>query len=125
MLREAKAKGFDNAVMCDPGGHVAEFATSNIFFVCERGEVVTPIANGTFLSGITRARVVDLLARDGIQVVERSVKPEELLTAREIFNTGNYAKVTPCTRFLDRALPVGPITTRAYELYMAFMERVR
>ena len=124
VLREAKAKGFDNGVMCDPDGHVAEFATANIFFVSERGEVVTPIANGTFLSGITRARVIDLLARDGIKVVERSVKPEELLTAREIFNTGNYAKVTPCTRFLDRALPVGPITVRAYELYMAFMKRV-
>jgi len=124
VLREAKAKGFDNAVMCDPDGDVAEFATANIFFVNERGETVTPVANGTFLSGITRARVVDLLGRDGIKVVERSVKPEELLTAREIFNTGNYAKVTPCTRFLDRALPVGPITARAYELYMAFVRRV-
>ena len=123
VLREAKAKGFDNAVMCGPEGHVAEFATANIFFVSDQGEVVTPVANGTFLSGITRARVIDLLAQDGIKVVERSVKPEELLTAREIFNTGNYAKITPCTRFLDRALPVGPVATRAYELYMAFMRR--
>jgi branched-chain amino acid aminotransferase len=122
-MREANQKGFDNAVMRDPEGHIAEFATANIFFVSSAGEVVTPVANGCFLSGITRARVIDLLAKDGIKVVERSVKPEELLEAKEIFNTGNYGKVTPCIRFLDRTLPVGLIATRARELYMAFMNQ--
>ncbi len=121
VLREAQEKGFDNAVMCDPEGHVAEFATANLFFVSETGELVTPIPNGTFLSGITRARVIALLAEAGITVVERSVLPEELLSAKEIFNTGNYGKVTPCIRYLDRALPVGPMASRARELYMAFM----
>lgn len=123
VLREAKEKGFDNAVMCDPDGHVAEFATANIFFVAENGDVVTPIPNGTFLSGITRARVIQLLAEDGTKVIERSVKPEELLTAREIFNTGNYGKVTPCIRYLDRELPVGPVASRARELYMNYMQQ--
>lgn len=121
VLREARDRGFDNAVMCDIDGHVSEFATANIFFVSEQGEVVTPVPNGTFLSGITRARVIALLAADGTRVVERSVKPEELLTAREIFNTGNYGKVTPCIRYEDRTLPVGPVASRARELYMAFM----
>ncbi|MEN9868286.1 MAG: hypothetical protein RL748_3876 [Pseudomonadota bacterium] len=121
VLREARDRGFDNAVMCDSDGNISEFATANIFFVSEQGEVVTPVPNGTFLSGITRARVMGLLAEDGIKVVERSVRPEELLTAREIFNTGNYGKVTPCVRYEDRTLPVGPIASRARELYMAFM----
>jgi branched-chain amino acid aminotransferase len=119
-LREAKVRGFDNAVVCDNHGHVAEFATANIFFVTSGGKVVTPVANGTFLSGITRARVIALLAAEGIAVEERSVRPEELLAAAEIFNTGNFGKVTPCIRYESRDLPVGPIATLARDRYFAF-----
>ena len=119
-LRDAKLRGFDNAVMCDGEGNVAEFATANIFLVTPEGKVVTPIANGTFLSGITRARVIALLADDGIKVEERTVAPAELATATEIFNTGNFGKVTPCVRHESRALPIGPMATRARDLYFAF-----
>ena len=119
-LREARDRGFDNAVVCDSQGLVAEFATANIFLVTQEGKVVTPVPNGTFLSGITRARVIDLLAREGVRVEERAVKPAELETAKEIFNTGNFGKVTPCVRYQSRSLPVGPITTLARERYMAF-----
>ena len=119
-LRDAKDRGFDNAVICDGAGNVAEFATSNIFLVTESGGVVTPIPNGTFLAGITRARVIALLAAAGINTEERSVKPAELDTAREIFNTGNFGKVTPCIRYGARELPVGPIATTAREKYFAF-----
>ena len=119
-LRDAKLRGFDNAVMCDGEGNVAEFATANIFLVTPEGKVVTPIANGTFLSGITRARVIALLADDGIKVEERTVAPAELATASEIFNTGNFGKVTPCIRHESRALPIGPMATRARDLYFAF-----
>jgi len=119
-LREAKARGFDNAVVCDDAGHVAEFATANIFLVTAAGKVVTPVANGTFLSGITRARVIGLLATEGIEVEQRSVLPAELETATEIFNTGNYGKVTPCIRYESRTLPVGRIATLARDRYFAF-----
>lgn len=121
-LREARDRGFDNAVVCDSAGHVAEFASANLFFVTPEGKVVTPVANGTFLSGITRARVIDLLAQEGIQVEERSVRPEELESAVEIFNTGNYGKVTPCVRYESRTLAVGPIATLARDRYMAFSD---
>jgi branched-chain amino acid aminotransferase len=120
-MRDAQARGFDNAVLCDSQGHVAEFATANLFFVTTDGDVVTPVANGTFLSGITRARVIDLLANAGTIVQERSVKPEELHNVKEMFNTGNYGKVTPCIRYEDRELPVGPVAIQARELYMTFM----
>jgi branched-chain amino acid aminotransferase len=121
-LREAKTRGFDNAVVCDGEGNVAEFATANLFFVTPEGKVVTPVPNGTFLSGITRARVIELLATEGIQVEQRSVRPQELETAVEIFNTGNYGKVTPCVRYESRSLPVGPIATLARDRYMAFSD---
>ncbi|UTY60381.1 branched-chain amino acid aminotransferase [Massilia sp. erpn] len=121
-LRAAKERGYDNAVVCDSEGHVAEFATANIFFVTPAGQVVTPVPNGTFLSGITRGRVIALLKEGGIMVEERSVKPEELNSAVEIFNTGNFGKVTPCIRYEGRDLPVGPIATKARELYMAYSD---
>ncbi|MBB3118598.1 branched-chain amino acid aminotransferase [Pseudoduganella violacea] len=121
-LRAAKERGYDNAVVCDSEGHVAEFATANIFFVTPAGQVVTPVPNGTFLSGITRGRVIALLKEAGIVVEERSVKPEELNSAAEIFNTGNFGKVTPCIRYEGRDLPVGPIASKARELYMAYSD---
>lgn len=121
VIREANGRGFDNAVVCDSEGHVAEFASANLFVVTADGGVVTPVPNGTFLSGITRARVMALLAEQGVHVVERSVRPDELASAREIFSTGNYGKVTPCTRFEDQILAIGPVATLAHERYQAFM----
>jgi branched-chain amino acid aminotransferase len=64
--------------------------------------------------------VIRLLAESGVKVVERSVKPEELDTATEIFNTGNFGKVQPCIRYESRTLPIGPIATLAREKYLAF-----
>ena len=121
-LRDAKARGFDNAVVLDSQGHVAEFATSNLFLVTAQGEVVTPVANGTFLAGITRARVIKLLAEAGVMVKERIVLPLELDSAKEIFNTGNFGKVQPCNRYESRALPIGEIATLARDRYFAFMQ---
>jgi branched-chain amino acid aminotransferase len=121
-MREVKARGFEQAIVLDADGHVAEFATSNLFLVTADGEVVTPRLNGTFLAGITRARVMALLAGVGVQVQERSVDEAELRTAREIFSTGNYGKVTPCTRYEDYVLEVGPVARQARELYMAFTQ---
>ncbi|WP_348696035.1 branched-chain amino acid aminotransferase [Duganella fentianensis] len=120
VIREAQQRGFDTAVVCDSLGNVAEFASANLFFVTPEGKVVTPVANGTFLSGITRARVIALLAHEGIAVEERTVRPEELETAVEIFNTGNYGKVSPCTRYENRPLAIGPIAALAHARYMAF-----
>jgi branched-chain amino acid aminotransferase len=118
-LFEAQSRGFDNAIVCDTLGNVAELATSNIF-MSQGGIVFTPIANGTFLAGITRQRVIGLLRHDGVTVVEKTLAYHDFETADEIFATGNYSKVVPVTRIGDRALSFGPIYTRARELYWAF-----
>ncbi|MDJ0948897.1 MAG: branched-chain amino acid aminotransferase [Alphaproteobacteria bacterium] len=120
-LTEAKEKGFDNAVVLDLLGNVAEFATANLFFVKD-GVAVTPIPNGTFLNGITRQRVIQLLREDGVEVVERAVNWPEVLDADEIFSTGNYAKVSPVKRIENRDLQPGPIAKRAYDLYFNFAQ---
>ena len=69
MLVEARSKGFDNALVADAMGNVAETATANIFMVKD-GEVFTPVANGTFLAGITRARHISNLKEVGQSVQE-------------------------------------------------------
>jgi branched-chain amino acid aminotransferase len=118
-LFEAHARKFDNAIVCDALGNVAELATSNIFMTKD-GVVFTPIPNGTFLSGITRQRVIGLLRNNGVTVVEKVLRYQEFQQADEIFATGNYSKVTPVTRIDDRSLPFGPLYLRARELYWEF-----
>lgn len=118
-IREAKDRGFDSPVMLDPLGNVAEFATANLFIVKD-GVAITPAANGTFLNGITRQRVIKLLRERGQEVVEGRVTPKDLMEADEIFNTGNYGKLMPVTRYEDRELQAGPIFRLARELYWDF-----
>jgi len=118
-LFEAHARGFDNAVVLDMVGNVAELATSNIF-MAKDGFVFTPIANGTFLAGITRERVIGLLRDKGVTVIEKTLRYENFQSADEIFSTGNYSKVAPVTRIDARSIPVGPFYTKARELYWAF-----
>jgi len=118
-LKEAAARGFFNAVTLDPNGNVAELATANLW-IAKNGAAHTPAANGTFLAGITRARVIELLRHDGIEVIERAMTFNEVLDADEVFATGNYGKVQPITRLEDRDFQPGPISTRARELYFDY-----
>ena len=122
-IAEARERGFDNAVMCDPIGNVAELTAQNIMFAKD-GVCLTPVPNGTFLNGITRQRVIGLLRDAGVTVEERTIRPAELLDADEIFSTGNHGKVVPCLRYESRTLEAGPIYRQARELYWAFAHRV-
>ena len=119
MLREVRARGFDNAIVQDAIGNVAETATSNIFMARD-GEVFTPVPTGCFLNGITRQRVIGLLRDDGVTVNETTLGLEDFDTADEIFGTGNAIKVQPVIRFEDRHLQFGPLARRARELYWDF-----
>ena len=118
-LIEAQQRGFDNCILRDMLGAVAELANANIFMVRD-GVVFTPSPNGVFLDGITRRRVIGLLRGDGFEVRERTLAFEAFLTADEIFSTGNYAKVSPVTRIEARELPIGPVFRRARALYWTF-----
>lgn len=115
-ILEARMRGFDNALVLDMLGNVAETGSSNIFLVKD-GVVMTPAPNGTFLSGITRARTMALLAEQGVEVVEKTLCVREFREADEIFSTGNHSKVVPVIRFDDRQFQPGPVTKRARELY--------
>ena len=122
-LMEAAERGFGNAILLDFLGNVAELATANIFMVKD-GVIYTPAANGTFLSGITRSRVINLLREAKLDVRETTLKVEDFASADEIFATGNLSKVTPITGFEDRELQPGPIAAKARELYWNFAHGV-
>jgi len=116
MLTEVRARGFGNALVADAMGNVAETATANVFMVKD-GEVFTPIPNGTFLAGITRARHIMNLTADGVQVHETVLGFDDFRSADEVFITGNMSKITPVTAFEDRQYQIGPVTRRARDLY--------
>ncbi len=116
MLTEARAKGFGNALVADAMGNVAETATANVFIVKD-GAVFTPIANGTFLAGITRARHMENLRADGLEVRETVLSFDDVRDADEVFLSGNMMKVTPVKQFDDTHYQVGPVTRLARDLY--------
>jgi branched-chain amino acid aminotransferase len=116
MLAEVRAKGFDNALVADAMGNVAESATANVFIVKD-GVVKTPIPNGTFLSGITRARHIKNLRAAGHEVREEVMSFDDVRDADEVFLSGNMSKVTPVVEFDGTNYQVGPVTKEALKLY--------
>jgi branched-chain amino acid aminotransferase len=120
MMAEARSKGFGNALVADAAGNVAETASANIFMVKD-GEVFTPIPNGTFLAGITRARHMANMKADGMRVHETVLSFEDFHDADEVFMSGNMMKVTPVKAFDDTSFDLGananPITRRVREMY--------
>jgi branched-chain amino acid aminotransferase len=93
--QKALANGFDDAMMLDYRGYIAEATTSNIFIVFGQ-EVHTPIAD-CFLNGITRQTVIELAQKNGFKTIERHIKPEELKNADEVFITGTACEILPIT----------------------------
>jgi branched-chain amino acid aminotransferase len=122
--REANNRGFDHAVMRDPWDNIAEFAFANLMLV-KGGKVLTPAANGTFLAGITRRRVMSLLNEAGIEAVEAKLTVQDLNEADEIFSCGNYGKVVACNRFEQRELNAGPVFAEARRRYFEWAEGSR
>ena len=119
MLAEVAARGFQNAIVRDALGNVAETATSNIF-LAHGGVAMTPIPTGCFLDGITRQRVIGLLRADGVEVVEKSLTMRDFMEADEVFTTGNAMKVMHVTKLEDRNFQHGPVAQRARALYLDF-----
>jgi branched-chain amino acid aminotransferase len=113
---EARSRGFDNCIVCDMLGNVAELANSNVF-MAKDGVVYTPMPNGTFLNGITRQRVIKLMRAAGVEVVEATLRYRDFEAADEIFASGNASKVVPITRIGEHSLQPGPLYRQARELY--------
>ena len=118
-LVEAAARGCDSAITFDANSNVAELATANLW-IARGGIAMTPVCNGTFLNGITRQRVLQLLRDAGTEAVEATLTRQDVLDADEVFSTGNYGKVLPITRVEDRHYQMGHIYQKARDLYFEF-----
>lgn len=90
---EAENEGYNDALMLDYRGFLAEATGANLFLVMKNGELHTPLAD-CFLNGITRQTVIEIARKRGITVVERHIKPEEFSDAIDAFLTGSAAEIT-------------------------------
>jgi branched-chain amino acid aminotransferase len=118
-LVEARNKGFDEAILMDANGYIAEGSGENIFIV-RKGKIYTPPTYASILEGITRDTVIKLATDEGIPVEERPIAREEVYIADEVFLVGTAAEVTPVVEIDGRIIgdgKPGPVTKKLAELY--------
>lgn len=111
----AESKDFQDGLMLDYRGYVAECSGANIFFVMD-GKLHTPIAD-CFLNGITRQTVIELAKSIDIEVVERYIMPNEIEGATEVFVTGTAAEITSVAQIGTKVYSYGLITQKLQKLY--------
>lgn len=119
---DAEKDGFTDSLMLDYRGHVSEATGANIFMEMGDGKLHTPTPD-CFLDGITRRTVIDLAKARGIEVVERTIMPDELANATQVFLTGTAAEVTPVGAIDDHTYTVGDITKALREDYEKLVGR--
>ena len=119
---EAEAKGYDDALMLDYRGYLAEGTGANLFLVIG-GKLHTPTPD-CFLDGITRRTVIELARARGFEVIARHIKPDELADADEVFLTGTAVEVTPVREIDQHRFTVGPVTRQLIEDFDALTRRV-
>jgi branched-chain amino acid aminotransferase len=117
---DARRSGFDEALLLNDSGRVAEGATCNLFMV-RNGALITPPAAENVLEGITRASVMDLAEHEmGLPVVERPIGRSELYVCDELFLTGTAVGIAPVVRVDHRPVKdgsIGAVTRQARQLY--------
>ena len=117
----AENKGYNDALMFDWRGQVAEATGANAFFVKD-GAIHTPTPD-CFLDGITRRTVIDLARKRGVVVVERKIWPEELEGFEQFFLTGSAAEVTPVAEAGPWNFEVGALTLQLRQDYLDLVNR--
>jgi branched-chain amino acid aminotransferase len=119
---ETQKAGYDEAILLNEQGYVADGSGENIFVVKD-GALLTPPVGASILEGITRNTIIDLAREDGIPVIERDIARAELYFADEVFVTGTAAEVCPINEIDEHRLgPPGPVTRRLQERFFAVTE---
>lgn len=117
--QKAEENGYDDAMMLDYRGYLAEATGANVFIVID-GKLHTPTPD-CFLNGITRCTVIDLAKSLGIEVIERHIRPEELADATEVFLTGTAAELTPVGAIGEYKFVPGEITNKLKDAYLEYV----
>ncbi len=122
--RMAIKSGFEEALMLDPQGMVAEGTGENIFIV-KKDVVRTPPTSAAILAGITRDTAIQLMREQGVEVREEAIARDELYTADEVFLTGTAAEITPVRDIDHRKIgrgEAGPVTRRVQEAFFSVVK---
>ncbi|MCH2173143.1 aminotransferase class IV [Myxococcota bacterium] len=119
----ARKNGYDEILLVDEEGYVAEGPTTNVFIVGSDGALQTPSTENV-LPGVTRSTILEIARRDGLTVRETQVRPEELMAAREVFLTGTTAGVWPVVSVDDQAIGDGSPGITSQQLRSRFQEVV-
>jgi len=120
---EALKNGYDEAIMLNNKGNVAEGSAENIFVV-KNGIIKTPPLDADILNGITRDSVIQLIKKEHMKLVEKNITVNELLKADEVFMTGTAAEVKSVTKIDKNAIGNGSIGEITKELQKSFMNIV-
>ncbi len=115
----ARRAGYDDILLLDEDGCIAEGPTTNLFLFDQRGVLCTPPERNVLL-GVTRRSILDIAKHDGLEVIESPVLPEELLAASEVFLTGTTSGVSPVVKIDGRVIGsgvAGPSTTALHERF--------
>lgn len=118
---DAEAEGYNDALMLDYRGQIAEATGANIFLV-QNGELHTPTPD-CFLDGITRRAVMALARERGYKIHERAIMPDELARTDEVFITGTAVEVTPVREIDRHTFEVGPVTRELLTAYDELVQR--
>jgi len=119
----ARRAGYDEILLVDEDGYVAEGPTSNVFLVDRAGTLITPPEDAVLL-GVTRRSMLEIARHEGIPVCEKRVRPEDLAAAAEVFFTGTSAKVLPVASIDDKPIDnggAGPVSRRLAERFEAIL----
>tara|TARA_E500000331_G_scaffold349183_1_gene391975 strand:+ start:9833 stop:10717 length:885 start_codon:yes stop_codon:yes gene_type:complete len=119
---KAESKGFTDSLMLDHEGNIAEATGANIFFKDKENKIHTPIPD-SFLNGITRRCVIDIIKNKGINILERKIKPEEMANFTGCFLTGTAAEITPVSQIDKYDFTVCKIITGLSESYQALVRK--
>lgn len=120
---EAKTGGFDDAILINTKGDIAEGSTSNVFMV-KKNELITPSISCGILPGITRSVVIEIAGRMKMKVEERRISPKELLSASEVFLTNSLVEVLPVTKIGAKRIAKGSPGDLTKLLHISYQKEV-
>lgn len=115
--KEAQTRRLDDVIVLNEKNRVVEASTSNIFMVDKNNTLITPRIRDGCLPGITRATILEMAKKMGLKTVEKTIKPGELLEAKEVFITNSITELVPVVRIEGRKIKKGALTRRLQEAY--------
>tara|TARA_B100000579_G_C22270465_1_gene593558 strand:- start:202 stop:597 length:396 start_codon:yes stop_codon:yes gene_type:complete len=119
---EAESQGYTDSLMLDHEGNIAEATGANIFFKDKDGNIITPIPD-SFLDGITRRCVIEIIKNKGIKLIEKKISPLEMKDFVGCFLTGTAAEITPVSQIDKYKFTVCKTITGLSESYQALVRK--